>query len=390
MNFSSDPDSISQALLTIRNARIVTADSVFSGSMVVSNGKISELADGTAGLVGEDWQGDYLLPGLVELHTDNMEKHLMPRPKVHWPVMPAILAHDAQIAAAGITTVLDAIAVGDIDPDSVRMQTLKPCVDGLRIAEQAGLLRAQHLLHMRLELAEPDLLHLFSPFLQDERLKLVSLMDHTPGQRQWTDLAHYRVYVTGKRGWSEQKVDKMLGILLERQQRHVAENRQLVIRQCQQHAHPIPLASHDDTTAEHVHEGVADGVSISEFPTSLLAAQMARQQGLSIVMGAPNRVRGGSHSGNISAGELARHDLLDILSSDYVPASLLQAAFMLQEDGYDLPKAIATVSKAPALALGLHDRGEIAVDLKADFIRVRMLDKLPVVIAAWRDGRQIV
>lgn len=358
--------------------------------MLVSHGKISELADGVAGLAGEDWQGDYLLPGLVEVHTDNMEKHLMPRPKVHWPVMPAILAHDAQIAASGITTVLDAIAVGDIDPDSVRMQTLKPCVEGLRLAEQAGLLRAQHFLHMRLELAEPDLLDLFSPFLQDDRLKLVSLMDHTPGQRQWTDLAHYRTYVTGKRGWSEQKVDKMLGILLERQQRHVAENRQLVIQRCQQHAQPIPLASHDDTTAEHVHEGVADGVSISEFPTSLLAAQMARQQGLAIVMGAPNRVRGGSHSGNVSAGELARHDLLDILSSDYVPASLLQAAFMLQEDGYDLPKAIATVSRAPARALGLHDRGEISVGLKADFIRVRMLDNLPVVIAAWRDGRQIV
>lgn len=389
MNFSPDSSSFPTAMLTIRNARIVSADHVFSGSMVVSHGKISELADGAAGLAGDDWHGDYLLPGLVEVHTDNMEKHLMPRPKVHWPVMPAILAHDAQIAASGITTVLDAIAVGDIDPDSVRMQTLKPCVDGLRQAAQAGLLRAEHFLHMRLELAEPDLLQLFSPFLQDDRLKLVSLMDHTPGQRQWTDLAHYRTYVTGKRGWSEQKVDKMLGILLERQQRHVAENRQLVIQRCQQHAQPIPLASHDDTTAEHVHEGVADGVSISEFPTSLLAAQMARQQGLAIVMGAPNRVRGGSHSGNVSAGELARHDLLDILSSDYVPASLLQAAFMLQEDGYDLPKAIATVSRAPARALGLHDRGEIAAGLKADFIRVRMLDNLPVVIAAWRDGRQI-
>ncbi|WP_162061074.1 alpha-D-ribose 1-methylphosphonate 5-triphosphate diphosphatase [Undibacterium sp. KW1] len=389
MNSSPDSSPISTAMLTIRNARIVTANNMFSGSMLVRHGKISELVDGVAGLAGEDWQGDYLLPGLVEVHTDNMEKHLMPRPKVHWPVMPAILAHDAQIAASGITTVLDAIAVGDIDPDSVRMQTLKPCVEGLRLAEQAGLLRAQHFLHMRLELAEPDLLDLFSPFLQDDRLKLVSLMDHTPGQRQWTDLAHYRTYVTGKRGWSEQKVDKMLGILLERQQRHVAENRQLVIQRCQQHAHPIPLASHDDTTAEHVHEGVADGVSISEFPTSLLAAQMARQQGLAIVMGAPNRVRGGSHSGNVSASELARHDLLDILSSDYVPASLLQAAFMLQEDGYALPKAIATVSRAPARALGLHDRGEIAVGLKADFIRVRMLDNLPVVIAAWRDGRQI-
>jgi len=389
MNFSSSASSLSPSLLTIRNANIVSADSVISGSMVVSQGKITEVAGGLAGLAGDDWHGDYLLPGLFEVHTDNLEKHLMPRPKVNWPVLPAILAHDAQIAAAGITTVLDAVSVGDIDPDSVRMQTLQPCADGLRIASEAGLLRAEHFLHMRLELAEPDLLQMFSPFLQDERLKLVSLMDHTPGQRQWTDLSHYRVYVTGKRGWSEQKVDKMLGILLERQQRHVAENRQLVIQACQQHSQPIPLASHDDTTAEHVHEGVAGGVSMSEFPTSLLAAQTARQQGLSIVMGAPNRVRGGSHSGNVSASELARHDLLDILSSDYVPSSLLQAAFMLQEDGYDLPKAIATVSQAPARAVGLHDRGEIAVGLKADFIRVRMLGTLPVVIAAWRDGIQV-
>ncbi|MFZ6656346.1 alpha-D-ribose 1-methylphosphonate 5-triphosphate diphosphatase [Undibacterium sp. TJN19] len=385
MNFSYSDTSP----FAIRNARIVTADSVFSGSLMADQGRITVLSTGADGLAGEDWQGDFLLPGLVEVHTDNLEKHLMPRPKVSWPVMPAIIAHDAQIAAAGITTVLDAISVGDIDPESVRMQTLNTCTQGLRDAADAGFLRVSHFLHMRLELAEPDLLHLFSPFLQDDRLKLVSLMDHTPGQRQWTDLAHYRVYVTGKRGWSEQKVDQMLGLLHERQQRHVLSNRQQVIRLCQQHSHPIPLASHDDTTAEHVHEGVAEGVSISEFPTSLLAAQTARQQGLAIVMGAPNRVRNGSHSGNVSASELARHDLLDILSSDYVPASLLQAAFMLEKDGYSLPKAIATVSRTPAQALGLHDRGEIAIGLRADFIRVRMLKDMPVVVGAWHAGRQV-
>ncbi|MBC3918576.1 alpha-D-ribose 1-methylphosphonate 5-triphosphate diphosphatase [Undibacterium sp. CY18W] len=377
----------SEAGLAIRNARIVTEDAVFKGSMAVSAGLISDV--GGSGLQGDDWQGDFLLPGLVEVHTDNLEKHLMPRPKVAWPVMPAILAHDAQIAAAGITTVLDAISVGDIDPDSIRMQSLLPCVEGLRVAADGGFLRAEHLLHMRLELAEPNLLSMFTPFIQDERLKLVSLMDHTPGQRQWTDLSHYRVYVTGKRGWSDQKVDQMLGLLRERQERHVAENRQQVVQLCRQQTHPIPLASHDDTTAEHVHEGVAEGISISEFPTSLLAAQTARQQGLAIVMGAPNRVRGGSHSGNVSASELAQHGLLDILSSDYVPASLLQAAFMLQQDGYSLPRAVATISRAPAQALDLHDRGAIAPGLRADFIRVRMLQDIPVVMGVWRAGQQI-
>jgi alpha-D-ribose 1-methylphosphonate 5-triphosphate diphosphatase len=141
----------------------------------------------------------------VELHTDNLEKHLMPRPKVSWPVLPAIIAHDAQIACSGITTVLDAIAIGDIDPDSVRTQMMQACVQGLAGARQAGVLRTDHFLHLRLELAEARLLELFTPFLNDERLRLVSLMDHTPGQRQWTDLEHYRVYVTGKRGWTHQK-----------------------------------------------------------------------------------------------------------------------------------------------------------------------------------------
>ena len=374
---------------SVRNARIVTATEVISGALSVRQGLIQGISSDTDGVEGDDWEGDYLLPGMVEIHTDNLEKHLMPRPKVQWPVLPAVIAHDAQIAASGITSVLDAIAIGDIDPDSLRTQMLVQCVHGLKEAAAAGILRADHFLHLRLELAEPDLINLFTPFLQDAQLKLVSLMDHTPGQRQWTDITHYRTYVTGKRGWSHEKVNKMLDLLVERQHQHVALNRRKVIHLCRQQR-LVPLASHDDTTAEHVYEGVAEGVSISEFPTTLLAARTAREHGLAIVMGAPNRVRGGSHSGNVSASELAQHDLLDILSSDYVPASLLHAAFLLQQDGYSLPKAIATVSLQPARYAGLPDRGQIAEGLRADFIRVREVHGIPVVLGVWKQGRQIV
>jgi alpha-D-ribose 1-methylphosphonate 5-triphosphate diphosphatase len=326
---------------------------------------------------------------MVELHTDNLERHLMPRPKVNWPVMPAIIAHDAQLAASGITTVLDAISVGDIDSDSMRNRTLEACTDGLRQAIAAGVLRADHYLHIRLELAEENLLEMFDPFLHDERLKLVSLMDHTPGQRQWTDISHYRTYVTGKRGWSEDKVDSMLERLLERQQAYAAGNRRNVVASCTRRASPVPLATHDDTTVAHVEEGVIDGVSISEFPTTLAAARAARERGLGIIMGAPNVVRGGSHSGNVSAAELARADLLDVLSSDYVPASLLHAAFLLQKEGFGLPKAIATVTRNPALMVGLLDRGEIAPELRADFLRVRVIKDIPIVLGVWKAGRQI-
>ncbi|MEN3296719.1 MAG: alpha-D-ribose 1-methylphosphonate 5-triphosphate diphosphatase, partial [Burkholderiales bacterium] len=365
---------------TISNARIVTADEEFFGVLSVKGEMISDVSRGaTTACDAEDWEGDYLLPGMGELHTDNLEKHLMPRPKVKWPVLPAILAHDAQVAAAGITTVLDGLAVGDIDSDSLRTQTLEACSAGLREAADAGALRADHFLHVRLELSDENLLELFDQFLHDDRLKLVSLMDHTPGQRQWTDISQYRTYVTGKRGWSEQKVDTMLELLLERQQRYAHSNRCKVIERCNQRLLPVPLASHDDTTVAHVEEGVVNGISISEFPTTFDAARAAREQGLGIIMGAPNVVRGGSHSGNVSAAALAQSDLLDVLSSDYVPASLLHAAFLLCEEGFSLPNAVATVSRNPALMVGLVDRGEIAPELRADFIRVRVMSGIPMV-----------
>lgn len=376
----------------IENAKIVLADEVISGSMLVEQGRIADLTEAAraSSVTGtDDWQGDYLLPGMVELHTDNLEKHLMPRPKVVWPTLPAILAHDAQIAASGITTVLDAISVGDIDSDSLRNDTLDSCTQGLRMAADSGILRADHFLHMRLELAEENLLDMFAPYLNDERLKLVSLMDHTPGQRQWTDLTHYRVYVSGKRGWSEEKVDSMLERLLLRQVAYAASNRRAIVASCRALDVPVPLATHDDTTVEHVAEGVDDGVTISEFPTTVAAARAAREQGLGIIMGAPNMVRGGSHSGNVSAAELARLDLLDVLSSDYVPASLLHAAFMLQNEGFGLPKAVATVTRNPARMVGLHDRGEIAVGLRADYMRVRVVSGIPVVLGVWKAGNRI-
>jgi alpha-D-ribose 1-methylphosphonate 5-triphosphate diphosphatase len=373
----------------IRNARIVTADEQFTGSMAFADGIITGISCGNDMLRGEDWEGDYLLPGMIELHTDNLERHLSPLPQVSWPVMPAIVAHDAQIAAAGITTVLDALSIGDIDADSARHRSLHAFAQGLADADDAGILRADHFLHLRLELSEENLLRWFEPFLYDERLKLVSMMDHTPGQRQWADLNHYRAYISGRRGWSEEKVESLLETLLERQQSYSASNRRDVVERCARRTWPIPLATHDDTTVDHIAEGVMDGVSISEFPTTMAAAQAARNNGLGIVMGAPNVVRGGSHLGNVGAAELARADLLDVLSSDYAPASLLQAAFMLQLDGYGLPDAVATVTRNPALMIGLVDRGEIAPELRADFIRVRMFNDVPIILETWNAGQRI-
>ncbi len=379
--------------MIITNARMVLPNEVVHGSLCTEGAQIRSIDSGPSSVASAlDFEGDYLLPGLVELHTDNLEKHLMPRPKVRWPTLPAILAHDVQIAGAGITTVLDALSVGDIDHESVRLETLTEAADLIAFAAREKLLRADHLLHLRCEIAVPGVVEMFSPFVTDPRLRLVSLMDHTPGQRQWTNLAHYRTYVTGKKGWSEEKVDHMLTTLLDAQQAFAEQHRRSIVQRCQQHN--IPLATHDDTTPAHVQQALAEGVAISEFPTTLAAARLARAGGMATIMGSPNMVRGGSHSGNVASADIARAGLLDALSSDYVPASLLHSAFLLTaQAGFSLPQAVATVASTPARIVGLHDRGELRAGLRADFLRVKTAahngNHYPVVRAVWRGAERI-
>lgn len=373
----------------IHNARIVLDGEVISGHVCLNDGRIAAIDHGASTRPGAiDWNGDWLLPGLVEVHTDNLERHVMPRPKVKFPMQPAVQAHDAEMAANGITTVLDAIGVGDPYGDGFRSHDQSDLLQVLDTLEEAGTLRADHFIHIRCELPAANARELFAPFAKHRRLRLISLMDHTPGQRQWHDLEHARVYYTGKKGWSDAKFADEVRIAPERQALHAEPNRRWFADFAR--AHEISLATHDDTTAEHVEEAKRLGASMSEFPTTLEAARRARELGLSTVMGAPNVVRGGSHSGNASATDLAREGLVDSLSSDYVPASLLQAAWRLVDIGTcTLPQAVAIVSSGPAVASGLRDRGRIAQGLRADVLRVRRVGSVPVVCETWSRGRRV-
>jgi alpha-D-ribose 1-methylphosphonate 5-triphosphate diphosphatase len=376
-----------------RNARVVLADQVVHGSVATRNGRI-DAVDSGPGDTGLDMEGDFLLPGLVEIHTDNFERHLMPRPKVQWAEMPALLAHDAEVAAAGITTVFDALGVGDADPDSLRGSTWHGVLDIIDTCAREGLLRADHHLHVRCELPAPNTIDLFEPFHGHERLSLISLMDHTPGQRQWEDIEQARVYYTGKKGWSLEKFLRQVELAAELQARYAAPHRQYFVDHCRDHG--IALASHDDTTVAHVAQAHGEGASVSEFPTTVVAARAARERGLLTVMGGPNVVRGGSHSGNVAAVDLARQGLLDILSSDYVPGSLLSAVVRLVDDGVlDMPAAVNTVSRHPAQACGLNDRGEIAPGKRADLVQVRLVNRpggqhQAVVRSVWREGCRVL
>ena len=377
------------------NARLVLAGEVVTGSLLVRDGRIAAIDSGSCSPAGaEDLQGDYLLPGLVEIHTDNFERHLMPRPKVQWADLPALLAHDAEVAAAGITTVFDALGVGEADPDSLRGTAWNGVVNTLENCTRRGLLRAEHLFHVRCELPAPNTIDLFEPFIDHPMVRMISLMDHTPGQRQWENIEQARTYYTGKKGWSLDKFERQVALSAELQARYAEPHRAYFVEHCREHG--IALASHDDTTVDHVAQAHAEGASMCEFPTTVAAASAAHERGLLTVMGGPNVVRGGSHSGNVAAAELARLGLLDILSSDYVPGSLLGAALRLVRDGLaTLPQAINMVSLNPARATGLLDRGALIPGLRADLIQVREVTLADgsvhgVVRGVWRQGRRVI
>jgi alpha-D-ribose 1-methylphosphonate 5-triphosphate diphosphatase len=372
------------------NARLVLTDRVIeNGWIAVADGRIAEFGEGAAPERAIDLDADVLIPGLVELHTDHLEAHYAPRPKVRWSPFGAVLAYDAQIAASGITTVFDSLRVGsDADAGSLGGE-IWALSNAIRDAADAGHLRVEHRTHLRCELSAPDVIDVAEEYLKRFSADLISLMDHTPGQRQFRSLEAWRRYYARKSPMSDAELDSFIIKRQELHEKHAGNHRRRLIALAAEQS--VPLASHDDTTLEHVAESLADGVAIAEFPTTAEAAEASHLGGVRVMMGAPNIVRGGSHSGNVAAVELARSGHLDILSSDYVPSSLLMAAFELPDrvPGVTLPQAIRMVTEAPADATGLSDRGRIATGLRADLVRVRLANGGPVVRQVWREGRVV-
>jgi alpha-D-ribose 1-methylphosphonate 5-triphosphate diphosphatase len=375
--------------LVLANARVVMRDEVVPGLVRIAAGRIVDVGAACApASPATDLEGDYLIPGIVELHTDVLEKHAFPRPGARWPEVAAVVAHDAQLIAAGITTVLDSLAVGYVYDGGQRARDPLALIGAIRAARAGGLLKADHLLHLRCEVSTEHVVGDFAPHTADPLLRLVSLMDHAPGQRQFTNVAKYREYNQGKYGLSDAQMDALIEKRIADRDRYGEAHRAAILSLCE--SGRLPLASHDDATTGHVEEAAKAGMVIAEFPTTLEAARAAKAYGLAVVGGAPNLVMGGSHSGNISAAELAALGLLDILSSDYVPASALHGAFLLhRRHDWDLSDAIACVTATPAERIGLDDRGEIAPGRRADLVRVRLVDDLPLVVAVWRDGRRV-
>ncbi len=374
----------------LANAKLVLPGESFLGSVVIRGGRIAAIGQGGAIPAGAmDCEGDMIIPGLIELHTDNLERHIQPRPKVDWPHANAIIAHDGELASVGITTVFDALRVGSIVTNDRAQYGAYARALATEILQMRarGALRISHFLHLRAEVCSETLLEEMEEFGDSDRIGIVSLMDHTPGQRQFRDISKLRDYVVGKHGMSDEDFADHVASQQALRDRLGARHEAAAVENARRYG--ATLASHDDTTAEHVATSAAHGVRLAEFPTTVEAAQACHDHGIAVMMGAPNLIRGGSHSGNVAASDLAQMDLLDILSSDYVPGALLSGAFLLAELWDDLPRGIATVTAAPARAVGLRDRGRIEEGARADLIRIRRIEGSPIVRGVWVNGARV-
>lgn len=375
--------------LILANATLVLPDETLRGSVKLVDGEIDDIASGTTAATGAvDLEGDFLSPGLVELHTDNLERHIQPRPGVDWPHAAAILAHDAELVGNGITTVFDAMRVGSVSRKESRYGSYaRGLASELLELRETGALKISHFLHLRAEVCSDTLVQELEAFGPEDRVGLVSLMDHTPGQRQFRDISKLEAYVKGKHGFDDAGFQAHIAHLKTLRDTYGDLHEVEAVKAAKRFG--AVLASHDDTTAEQVATSAGHGIHLAEFPTTVEAARACHSHDIQVMMGAPNLIRGGSHSGNVAAQELAELELLDIVSSDYVPAALLMSAVKLGEIWGDMARGLRTVTQAPAEAVELSDRGRLEVGKRADLIRFGMVQGTAALRGTWSRGQRV-
>lgn len=375
--------------LILANATLVLPNETVTGSVRIVGEAIAEIDTGSGVPAGAiDCEGDYVSPGLVELHTDNLERHIQPRPQVNWPHAAAILAHDAELASAGITTVFDAMRIGSIPSGARRYgKYARGLSQELWDLREQDALKISHFLHLRAEVCSETLVEELSEFGPEDRVGIVSIMDHTPGQRQFRDMGKLETFLKGKYAMDDDTFFQHVAQLKGLRDRNGALHEVEAVKAARRFG--AVLASHDDTTEDQVKVSAGHGIRLAEFPTTVEAARACHKNDIRVMMGAPNIIRGGSHSGNVAAYELAQLGYLDILSSDYVPSALLLSAVRLGEIWGDLARGMKTVTLAPARAAGLEKRGELRADARADVIRFRMRAGVPVPSSVWVRGRRV-
>jgi alpha-D-ribose 1-methylphosphonate 5-triphosphate diphosphatase len=366
---------------------LVLPDRVERGSLRIDNGRIAEIQarDVPGGVRGN---GRTLFPGFIDMHGDMIEQELEPRPRVDFPMHVALASLDARLAASGVTTAYAAVSFSRGARDGERRSFNLTSKVIRELSDNRRHHRVDHRIHARFDITFDNAVEVLSDLLDEDRVDLVSLMDHTPGQGQYRNLEIHIKNKAAYLGSSEIEARQMVATAIAertRPQEVLLANMKAVAELCK--AHDVPLASHDDDTIEKANLVADLGSVISEFPVTLEAAEVAVERGIMTAMGAPNAMRGQSYSGNLSAREAHAEGLLHILAADYHPGAILAAVRILApNDPNGLAGAARMASANPAKALGLTDRGSLAVGKRADLFAT---DECNRVVLTLRGGAVI-
>ena len=343
-----------------------------------------------------DARGGYVMPGFIDIHSDYIEGILQPRPTCLMEFETGLREAEKQLLGHGVTTIYHSLSLMNGNGRSVKSsfrtkENLEKLVCLIKDFHE-GYHLIRHRFPARYEIDNLKIYDYLAELLNCGAVHVLSFMDHTPGQGQYRDL---EVYAKSYTSWkavdcSEKSMEE---ILAEAKSKPVASHEMLKRLAAMAHERNIPLASHDDDTLEKLSLMKNEfGVKISEFPIELEVAKKAHNEGLMVVVGAPNVMLGGSHSGNLSAVDAIRAGAADILCSDYYPASLLHSAFRLEEKGIlSLPAAVRMLTLNPAKAMGIDaDYGTVEVGKKADLLVVRKIHGKPMVYKCFIDGRTVL
>ncbi len=377
----------------LSDLKIVLPDRVLEhGSIRIENGLIAEIVPGSAPVDVPSLYGLTLIPGLIDLHGDMLERDIEPRPNARFPEEMGIIELDKRYAGAGITTAFAAIAFAWRSGDLRSQESAIELIEGLN--RMRGETLVDILVHARFEVTNPETGPILNAMLARQQVQLVSVMDHTPGQGQYKNVDQYLDFM---QRWLGADLDT-LGDMKDRILDRMKENIQASLVRSRDWdivedvarvavAYGVPVASHDDDTVEKVARQASLGLTLSEFPVSLEAAQAAHAHGMKVIMGAPNAYRAASTSNNLSAMDAIRAGLVDILATDYYPAAMLHTAFKLADDGHmPLNESLKLVSTNPADAMHMYDRGRIAVGCRADLVLVHEKERFPRVRGTIRQG----
>lgn len=388
----------------IYNACVIKKDEILENAAVLIEGKtIKRIFTNEESIDSEadekiDAKGAYLMPGFIDLHSDNIERVAQPRPQSLIDFNIAIREQEKQLICQGITTMYHSLTIANsgkaLASEAKAKMLLRTPENHKKLVEvikkhNDGDHLIHHRFHCRYDITNTDGYDMLIEFIKNRDMQLMSFVDHTPGQGQYRDLEFYKKNIMG----SEQSDKEKDEILQTRMNTARITGKQIEDAAKMAREAGIPMASHDDDSIEkldYVMENL--GVNICEFPIELGVAKEAHNRGLMVVVGANNILMGRSHSNNLSALEAIRNDCADILVSDYFPASLLHAVFKIADEKLlPLYKAVNMTTYNPACAVGISDiTGSIEEGKIADLLVVRKIDTMPVIQTAFVDGVKVL